>query len=250
MKLALVTGGCRRLGAAIAATLAGAGWSLALHGRSDATPDPALAEVLAARQTRWSGFAADLADPDAVAALVPAVTAHFGMAPTLLVNNASLFGQDDWRSMDAAAMATHYAVNAIAPALFARALVAAQSNAATPVAIVNLLDQRIRHPHGEQFSYTASKLALAGITEALARAMAPMARVNAVAPGLTLPTGDYDAEQLARLADAMPLKRLPTPADVAAAVLFLAESPAITGQTLFVDGGAQLVSFDRDFVNL
>lgn len=250
MKLALVTGGCRRLGAAIAAKLAGAGWSLALHARSDATPDPALAEVLAARQTRWSGFAADLADPDAVAALVPAVTAHFGVAPTLLVNNASLFGQDDWRSMDAAAMATHYAVNTIAPALFARALVAAQSGTATPVAIVNLLDQRIRHPHGEQFSYTASKLALAGVTEALARAMAPTARVNAVAPGLTLPTGDYDAEQLARLADAMPLKRLPTPADVAAAVLFLAESPAVTGQTLFVDGGAQLVSFDRDFVNL
>lgn len=250
MKLALVTGGCRRLGAAIAAALAEAGWALALHGRDDAIPDAALAGVLAARQTRWSGFAADLADSAAVTALIPSVTAHFGAAPALLVNNASIFGQDDWQTMDAATMASHYAVNTVAPALLARELLAAQPHDAPPVSIVNLLDQRIRHPHGEQFSYTASKLALAGVTEALARAMAPRARVNAVAPGLTLPTGDYDAAQVARLAASMPLQCLPTPADIAAAVLFLADSPAITGQTIFVDGGAQLISFDRDFINL
>ena len=86
------------------------------------------------------------------------------------------------------------------------------------------------------------------MTRTLAVSLAPKLRVNAVAPGLTLPTADYDAAQMARIAEAMPLGVLPQPEDIADAVAFLAGAPAITGQTLFVDGGASLKSFDRDFV--
>jgi NAD(P)-dependent dehydrogenase (short-subunit alcohol dehydrogenase family) len=84
----------------------------------------------------------------------------------------------------------------------------------------------------------------------LARALAPKVRVNAVAPGLVIPTPDYSPQQMEALRAAMPLGLLPNPADVADAVAWLADAPAVTGQTLFVDGGAALKSFERDFLFL
>ena len=240
MKLALVTGGHRRLGAAISARLARDGWTLAIHGARDSTPDAGLAAVLG----DWHGFVADLGDADAVAGLMPQVVAHFGAVPSLLVNNASRFEWDDAASVTPQTMAAHHAVNAHAPVVLAIAL--AQAGGAGSV--VNILDQRVRNPVADQLSYTLSKAALSGMTRTLAVSLAPTLRVNAVAPGLTLPTAAYDAAQMARIADAMPLKLLPNPADIADAVVFLAGASAVTGQTLFVDGGASLKSFERDFV--
>ena len=241
--LALVTGGCRRLGAAIAARLARAGYVLALHGHQDATPEPALAEVLG----EWRGFVADFADADAAEHLFASVCEAFGRAPDLLVNSASLFGQDRLATVTAADLHAHHAVNCAAPVLLTRAFAAAGGEGR---AIVDILDQRIAHPHGDQLAYTLSKLALAGLTGIAARELAPGVRVNAVAPGLTIATQDYREDQVARLAAAMPLARLSTPADIAEAVLFLATTPGVTGQTLFVDGGAHLVPFERDFMHL
>ena len=240
MKLALVTGGHRRLGGHISARLAAQGWTLAVHGARGATPDPALAAVLG----DWHGFVADLSDGDAVVGLLPAVIAHFGSAPSLLVNNASMFEWDDAATATPETMAAHHAVNVQAPLVLALAM--AQSGAAG--SIVNILDQRVQNPVADQLSYSLSKAALAGMTRTLAVNLAPKLRVNAVAPGLTLPTADYDAAQMARIVGAMPLDVLPRPQDIADAVAFLADAPAITGQTLFVDGGANLKSFDRDFV--
>jgi pteridine reductase len=240
MKLALVTGGHRRLGAFISARLAADGWMLAIHGARDATPEPALAALLG----EWYGFVADLSDGDAVAGLLPAVIAHFGAVPSLLVNNASMFGADDVADASAASIAAHHSVNTAAPLTLALAMAQAQARGS----IVNILDQRIANPNRDQLSYTLSKTALAGMTRTLAVALAPALRVNAVAPGLTMPTPDYSAEQMARCAAAMPLGVLPRPEDVADAVAFLAAAPAVTGQTLFVDGGASLKSFERDFL--
>ena len=114
--------------------------------------------------------------------------------------------------------------------------------------IVNIIDQRVQNPNADQFSYTLSKTALAGATRALAANFAPALRVNAVAPGLTMPTPEYSAAQIDRCAAAMPLDILPRPEDIADAVAYLATAQAVTGQTLFVDGGAHLKSFDRDFL--
>lgn len=249
MKLALITGGCHRVGAVIAGRLAEAGWSLALHARQTAEPEPLLRARLVHLETVWKGFAADLADSSAVAELIKSVTAAFGAPPALLVNNASVFGQDGVSTMTAATLDDHFAVNARAPILLARD-VAARATPADPASIVNILDQRIRAPGGDQASYTLSKLALAGATEQLARALAPAARVNAVAPGLTLPTEEYLPAQMLRLEAAMPLALLPDPDDIADAVLYLAGARAVTGQTVFVDGGAHLRSFERDFVHM
>jgi NAD(P)-dependent dehydrogenase (short-subunit alcohol dehydrogenase family) len=245
--LALITGGFRRVGAAIAMELARAGYALALHGRSDLTPEPALAELLAVQRTGWHGFAADLAEAAAPQVLVEAVTAHFGRAPDLLVNNASLFDYDDWQTMSADMLHRHFAVNLFAPMLLTRAIVAGAGAGAKPV-IIQIIDQRVRNPNGDQLSYTLSKQALAESIRTLARAFGARARVNGVAPGLTLATSDYDDAQMARLADRMPLHRLSDPGDIARAVRYLAQEPAITGQLLFVDGGAHMLSLERDFV--
>ena len=249
MKLALVTAGFHRLGAAIAARLAENGWALALHGRKPDVPDAALAGVLTRHNTPWFGFTADLSDAEAVQHLIPSVEAHFGQVPDLLVNNASQFEWDDPTSVTPASLSAHFNVNAAAPVTLATALAGhvAQGQTAT---VVNILDQRIRHPSGDQLSYTISKLALFGATETLARALAPNVRVNAVAPGLVIPTDDYLPSQMEALRASMPLGRLPEPDDVADAVLWLASAEVVTGQTIFVDAGASLKSFERDFLFL
>lgn len=249
MKLALVTGGLKRVGAAISARLAEEGWSLALHCRADAEPDHDLAAILAVHQTRWKGFAADLADPAAVETLLPAVAAHFGQVPALIVNNASLFGEDRPAEATMESLTLYQAINVNAPVILASRL-AAMLGDGGKAAVVNITDQRVRHGGGDQFGYTLAKQALAAATETLARALAPGVRVNAVAPGLTLPTDDYRPAQMVRLAAMMPLQRLPEPAEIADAVLWLAEAESVTGQTIFVDGGANLISFARDFVHL
>lgn len=249
MKLALITAGYHRLGGAIAARLASAGWTLALHSRKPREPEAELAAVLKHHGTTWHRFEADLSDDSAVMQMIPAVIAHYGRAPDLLVNNASLFEWDNPASVTPQAIAVHMKVNLTAPVLLATSL-AQHVEAGTQAAVVNILDQRIKQPNGDQLSYTLSKLALSGATETLARALAPRVRVNAVAPGLTLPTDEYAPGQMERLGDMMPLGRLPTPEDIADAVFWLANAPATTGQTIFVDGGANLKSFDRDFLFL
>lgn len=247
MKLALVTAGFHRLGAAIAARLAENGWTLALHGRKPEAPDAALLSILTLHKTDWHAFIADLGDADEVQHLIPAIEAHFGKAPDLVVNNASMFEWDDAKSVTPAGLNTHFNVNAGAPVTLATALAShvADDDMAS---VVNILDQRIRHPGGDQLSYTISKLALFGATETLARALAPKVRVNAVAPGLVIPTDAYLPSQMEALRAAMPLGRLPEPDDVADAVLWLATAEVVTGQTIFVDAGASMKGFDRDFL--
>lgn len=247
--LALVTGGMHRLGAAIAAKLAAAGYALALHKHHAADPAPELAAALSAHGTRWHRFRADLADQDEVAQLIPRVMDYFGRAPDLLVNNAALFAEGGWEALTAAELTRMHGVNLHAPVLLARQLVAASGHDAQP-AIVNIVDQRVANPVPDQLAYSLSKGALFQATRTLAVAFGARARVNAVAPGLTIVTDDYLPGQAERIAARMPLARLPDPADVAEAVLFLARAKSTTGQTIFVDGGANLAPLERDFVYL
>jgi pteridine reductase len=249
MKLALITAGHRRIGAAIAGRFAREGWVLALHSRTPIEPAHDLAALLAIERTQWHSFVADLAHPEAAETLMAEVIAHFGTAPTLLVNNASRFVQDEWRDLSADGLADRMNINFASPVLLTLALARA-NGARSGTSVVNILDQRIRQPNGDQLSYTLAKQALAAATETLARVLAPNIRVNAVAPGLTIPTDDYKPAQMVALQKRMPLQNLPEPEDIADAVLWLAEAKATTGQTIFVDSGASLKSFDRDFMYL
>ena len=247
--LALVTGGCRRIGAAICVALAEAGYDLAIHSSPSSVPEDGLCDRLTAAGAAWHHLTADLSDEAAVEGLLPAVEAAAGRMPALLVNNAARFDYDSPETVRHDGLIDHYAVNCAAPVLLARAL-AAKASAGHPAAIVNILDQRIAAPNADQFSYTLSKLALAEATTILARQFAPHVRVSAVAPGLTLPTPDYDDARMREAAGLMPLQLLAEPAEIAGAVVFLARARAVTGQTLFVDGGAHLRHYPRDFLYL
>lgn len=243
--LALVTGSFRRLGGHIAVRLAEAGHDVALHASHPGEPDAEVVAAIVAAGAAYHVFAADLGQGDGAEGLIATVSARFGRRIDLLVNNASCFRADDADHPTVESLVAHFAVNAAAPFVLATAL-AAQGGGA----VVNILDQRIAHPHRDQLAYTLSKQALGEATRTLALALAPQVRVNGVAPGLTLATEDYSAGQVDRLAALMPLERLPTVDQVADAVLFLGGAGASTGQVIFVDGGAGLVSFDRDFVHL
>ena len=247
-KLALVTGGLHRVGAAISARLARGGYMLAIHKRSPGEADPVLAEALVETGAESRRFAADLSNPAEVDALIPAVIEKFGRAPDLLVNNAALFAEGEWADLSAGALAEMMQINHHAPVMLAKALVT-HSEGARP-AIVNIVDQRVAHPVPDQIAYSLSKSALWQATATLAVAFGNRARVNAVAPGLTMATEDYSEAQVERLAKLMPLGALPTPAQIADAVVYLARAEAVTGQTIFVDGGAHLAPMARDFVAL
>ncbi|MEQ1550890.1 SDR family oxidoreductase [Sphingorhabdus sp.] len=247
--LALVTGGMRRLGAVIAAQLADAGYDLALTSHGDGAPDAELAAALEHNAPDWKHFPSDLSADGAVDRVMSDVIAHFGRTPDLLVNNAAQFGQDSWDDMSGDTLDAHFRLNLFAPVLLSRALVQSSNEQAQP-AIVHVVDQRITNPNGDQLSYTLSKQALSASVRSLAAAFGKRARVNGVAPGLVIPTDDYDDGQMARLNDEMPLGQLPDAQAIAEAVLYLAKAKHVTGQIVFVDGGAHLRSYKRDFMHL
>ncbi len=247
--LALITGGMRRVGAFIGIKLTMAGYDLALSSHIHGDMKPALSDALAVSGGAWHGFISDLSDPAAAPQLVKDVAAHFGRTPDLLVNNAAMFGQDQWPELSPETLEAHFRLNLFSPLLLAQSLAASAGENARP-AIVNILDQRIQNPHGDQLSYTLSKQALAASVRSMAAAFGSRARVNGVAPGLVISTEDYDAALEQRLADMMPLGTLPDPSGVADAVHYLAEAKDVTGQIIFADGGAHLRSFGRDFMYL
>ena len=248
--LALVTGGVKRVGAAIAARLAASGYALALHGNSDAVPEQELLEKLKETDCEWAGFQQDFLEESAADTLMDAVVDHFDRTPDLIVNSASIFGQDDVVEIREKDLQDHLRVNSMVPVLLTTALHRRRPEESNRACIIQILDQRIRNPNRDQLSYTLSKQALAGSVRSLAVACADKLRVNGVAPGLTLTAGEYSEEQLANITAMMPLDRLPDPEDIADAVLYLARAKAVTGQIVYVDGGANLKSFDQDFVHL
>lgn len=244
--LALVTGGVRRLGSALAGALADAGYDLALSSHDEEAQLPGDAR-LADIDARL--FHADLARPGAPSALMAEVTNAFGRPPALLVNNAAIFGQDDWQGMSADTIDAHMALNFRAPMLLCQAL-ARDVPAGRQANVVHILDQRVRNPIPTQISYTFSKQALAASISTLAKALGPALRINGVAPGLTIKNPEHSEENLSAARREMPLNALPDPSDIADAMLYLAGARAVTGQVLFVDCGAHLKSFDTDFAHL
>ena len=244
--LALVTGGVKRLGAAIAGALADAGYELTLSSHEQSPGDPDDRRLIDAAVRTYH---CDLSSADAPGRLIDAVTRDFGRPPDLLVNNSAIFGQDDWRQMSAATLDAHMAVNLRGPLLLSQALAKALPEDGT-ANIVHIVDQRVRNPIPQQISYTLSKQALAASIRTLARALGPAIRVNGVAPGLTVPNPEHSTQNVAATRAAMPLQSLPEPGDIAGAVLFLAKARAVTGQLVFVDCGAHLKSFDSDFDDL
>lgn len=240
MRTVLVTGAARRIGAAIARHLGMRGWRVAVHHHHS----PEEAEAVAADLPGACVLTGDLALPETAARLVADARAAFGGPLGALVNNASLFAYDRPPLAEPAMLREHMAVNLDAPALLASAL-AAQADLADG-AVVNILDQKVANLNPDFFSYSCGKIALGGATAMLAQALGPRIRVNAVSPGLSLPSLDQSEAEFRAVASENLLR---SPVDVGAiaeAVAFLLTARGIAGQNVFVDNGQHFLPRDSD----
>ncbi|TRO96369.1 SDR family oxidoreductase [Glycocaulis profundi] len=230
---ALVTGGAKRVGAAFIEALAASGHDVVIHYRSSAAEAEALAKKVRKKKVKAVTLDADLSDPAMAGALIERAQRAIGPV-SVLVNSASIFEDDEIGSVTAESFNAHMQANALAPLLLSQAF-ARQAPAGSM--IFNVLDYKLFNINADYFSYTVSKAALKTMTEMLARALAPKVRVNAVAPGLTLPSPYHSEAEFERLHDDNPLGHGPTPEELAAALVYFLDAPAVSGQILCVDGG-------------
>lgn len=244
--IAVVTGAAHRIGRAIALDLSAEGWAVALHCHRSRAAAEALAEEIRQGQRRAAVVEADLADPAAVAGLLPAVETALGPA-SLLVNNASLFERDDVSTLDPDLYARHMAVNLTAPVFLARDL-ARRLPVGGEGVVINMIDQRVWRLTPLFFSYTLAKSALWTATQTLAQALAPRLRVAGIGPGPTLANVRQSAADFRRQSEAVPLRRGPDLDEIAGAVRFILDTPSFTGQMLALDGGQHLAWETPDVV--
>ena len=237
-RVALVTGGARRIGRALCLDLAAQGFAVAVHYHASAAEAEAVAAEIRARGGRAATLAADLGREDAVDGLVARAAAALGPVGCL-VNNASLFERDEAATATRASWDAHMETNLRAPFLLTQQLAAALPGGAEGV-VVNLLDQRVWSLTPHFVSYTVSKSALWTLTRTLALALAPRVRVNGIGPGPTLPSPRQTAEQFQRQCASVPLGRGTSPEEICAAARFILAAPSMTGQMIALDGGQHL----------
>ncbi len=239
----LITGGARRLGAAIARELHDAGARVMIHHRQSGAAAMALAaELNAARPGSAATIGADLGDVAALPGLVEATIATFGRLD-VLVNNASTFYPTPIGSITPAMFDDLIGSNLRAPLFLAQA--AAPELRRRGGLVLNMVDIHAFRPLKNHPVYSAAKAGLAMLTQSLARELAPEVRVNGIAPGPVMwPEGEMDAELKARVLDRTALKRIGSPDDIArAALFFVRDAPYVTGQILPVDGGRTVGGF-------
>ncbi len=238
-RTAIVTGGAKRIGAALVEALAEDGWDVLIHcNRSRAE-----AVALAARLGRARVAVSDLASADPCAPLREALA---GMPPVgLLVNNASRFEHDDFDDFTLDQWAAHFDTNLRAPALLSRMF--AELAGEGGGLIVNLLDAKLAQPNPDFFTYTLSKIGMAGLTELTARKLASrQIRVCGIAPSVTLVSGPQSRENFAAVHAMNALGRGVDVLEIVAALRFIIATPTLTGQVITLDGGQRFLGLPRD----
>lgn len=239
----LITGAAHRIGRGLALDLAAAGWAVAVHYNQSARAAQDLVAEITAQNGQAVAVGADLADASAVAGLIPDAVQKLGQPLHALINNASLFIYDDWTDWTVDQWDHHMAVNLRAPAQLMQAFVA-QAPQDVPShqrpSVVNIIDQRVWSPTPHFASYTTSKSALWAATQTAAQGYAPHVRVNAIGPGPVLQSVHQTETEFAHQWASTPLERGTTVEEIAQAVRFLLDAPAVTGQMISCDGGEHL----------
>ena len=245
---ALVTGAGKRLGRAMALSLAQRGYDVAVHYSSSGEDAASVVAQIAAMGRRAVAVQADLLDEAQTATLIARAVAGLSGPLGVLVNNASIFEYDTLQTGTRRSWDRHMESNLRAPFVLMQGF-AAQVPPATfdaagePLAqglVVNMIDQRIEKLTPEFMSYTLAKMGLWALTQTGAQALAPHVRVNAIGPGPTLQGARQTAAHFAKQRAATILGRGATPADVTAAMGFFLDVPSVTGQFIAVDGGQRL----------
>lgn len=244
---ALVTGAGRRLGRAMALYLAQRGHDVAVHYQSAADEAEEVAAKIRAMGRSAVTLQADLLVEDEVQNLLPRAARALGQI-NVLINNASIFEYDRIDTATRDSWDRHIESNLRAPYVLIQAL--ARQISAAPYdengearaqgLVVNMLDQRIRKLTPEFSSYTIAKMGLWALTQTAAQGLAPDVRVNGIGPGPTLRGARQSETHFARQRTATLLKRGASCEDITAALGYLLDAPAVTGQMIAVDGGQHL----------
>jgi NAD(P)-dependent dehydrogenase (short-subunit alcohol dehydrogenase family) len=237
--LALVTGGAHRLGKAFALTLARMGYSIALHYNTSEEAAQQTKAELEALGAQAHLLQADLTQPDSIQSLFSQLNSLIPhSAFCILVNSAAIMPVGNPRELELKDWDSALDLNLRAPFLLAQQ--AAKRMTAGGL-IVNITDVGAQKAWSRYPSYSVSKAGLESLTKLLARALAPSIRVNAIAPGLVLPSDVVTQEQWDKLVEKLPLKRAATLNEITSALEFLIHNEYITGQTIVVDGGYSLI---------
>ena len=236
-KVALITGGARRIGAAIARTLHAEGMNLIIHYRNSGDNAKTLADELNQHRSGSVALAkADLEKTEDCSRLAQQAIDAFGRIHAL-INNASAFFPTPLGEISQKHWETLLGVNLKAPFFLSQAC--AEALTLTQGAIINLTDIYAKRPLPKHLVYSVSKAGLVALTHSLAQELGPDVRVNAIAPGAILwPESGDTQENQEEIIRRTPLGRLGDPGDIAGTVLFLLrDAPFITGQVINVDGG-------------
>lgn len=248
MEGVLVTGGGRRLGAIIARHLGHSGRHIFVHYHQSGEGAQAVAAEIIEAGGQATPVQADLGNSEAVIRLYRHCESICPVS--LLINSASRFDYDSTTTTSSEALSAHMQVNLYAPVLLTREMHAALSARDARGVAINIVDNKVFGLNPDYFSYSLSKIALQGMIQMQAMAMAPTLRVAGIAPGITLISGLQTEVEFERSHRNNPMGKGCTPQDILNAVDFILASPAYHGQTMVIDGGQVLQRRPRDVVFL
>lgn len=237
-EVVLITGGAKRLGRAMALSLAASGYRVVIHCNESVEQAEKLVQELTLQGFDSAYVQGDLSNPGALASLFSQAVQAFGQVDHL-INNASLFPARTMDETDLALFEQVMAVHSTAPFFLSRELYLHLKVRAAKGSVINMLDAKLTSPTASRPAYYCAKGALAYQTKALAAALGPTLRVNAVSPGLVLSNGD-DA-YFTKMQNQLPLKTTGKTDDICQAVSYLLGSSFVTGTELCVDGGQRLL---------
>ena len=246
MKTALVTGGAKRIGAAIVKDLAENGFNVAIHSVSSHEAAEGLCEVALGHGVKACAVSGDLTDEDSTRRIFASAAKALGPID-LLINNASIFQEDSAEQFEPETWDDHFAIHLKAPAILSAEMMQQSLNSGL---IINMIDQRVKRLNPKFFSYTLSKSALWTATRTLAQSFAPTIRVNAIGPGPTLQNERQDPEDFAKQQQTILLQRSPELEEFGRTIRYLYETPSITGQMIALDGGQHLAWETPDVVGI
>lgn len=247
-KNALVTGAAKRLGRTMALCLADMGYDVAVHYSTSETEANSVVEEIRGLGQSACTLQADLLDEAQTQALVGRAVDALGGPLNVLVNNASIFEYDTLETATPESWDRHIGSNLRAPFVLTQAFSRSSADPVTdsadePVSqslVVNMIDQRVQSLTPEFMTYTIAKMGLWAFTQTAAQALGPGIRVNAIAPGPTMIGARQSEIHFARQRASTILERGANPEDIAAALRYLVDAPAVTGQLLSVDAGQHL----------
>jgi NAD(P)-dependent dehydrogenase (short-subunit alcohol dehydrogenase family) len=242
-KKILVTGAAHRIGAELVKALALDGWHVVLHYNNRHDEAANLCTELTDKGHVVDAISADLSQPDAVDKLMEAATESGPLQA--LINNASLFSYDCAESFSADLINQHMAVNLSAPALLTKAL-DSQIPEEEKGCVINMLDAKLFGINPDYFSYTLSKAAFHALTQISAQAYAPRLRVNAIAPGIVLPSGGQSQAEFEKSHKRNLLGQGALIPEIVATMRLLLSASSMTGEVIILDGGAHLRPPARD----